>query len=158
MDARPVTLRGGRKVATQEARGRLAQDNRFEMTEFIGRQLEGAIAFRCGSTEPRVDVVGFTLAGNTHWHRCFLDAGIGFWEEWHANDVFTDFVGCARIDVAECWAIRGATFTAAECFPSEGGTARFEWRFSSGTLVLRYETESDMDSATILTFKAGEAG
>ena len=86
--------------------GRLENNANFEMHEFVGRRIANLVAYRCDSEHPdSVDIVGILLHGAPYWHRFFLDARVGFWEELTEEDVFYDFDDCQRLDLTDRWPI-----------------------------------------------------
>ncbi len=61
-------------------RGRMFQDYEFVFTEFDGLRLERLVV--CENRETRNCVLAYIKVENHNWQQFFLDAGIGFWEEW----------------------------------------------------------------------------
>ena len=138
-----------------EPRGRLRNAKSFQMPEMLQRQIEKVVAYREEGDElDSIEIIGFKMSDTDHWHRFFLDAGIGFWEELPVEDVFRDFEDLQRINVGGQWPVTG-NIIAAHCIGDANSPSRFEWRFDTGLLCLSYKDESDPDSesATLLSFK-----
>ena len=137
-----------------KARGRIENDSDFDMRECVGRAIESLVAYRCeGETPESVDVVGVLFHGAPYWHRFFLDAGIGFWEEWPAAQVFSDFDDCQRLDMTRRWPISGARVIDAVCESGSDSFSRFRWTLDRGQLSLGYRDETDEESGTVLLFE-----
>lgn len=138
-----------------EPRGRIQNGSVFEMRELEGRTISSLVAYRCGRETPEaVSVVGILLHGAPHWHRFFLDAGIGFWEEWPADEVFQDFDDCRRLDKTLKWPISGSRIIQAACELGPGSVSRFGWTLDNGKLFLSYSDETNDESETVLLFEA----
>jgi len=73
---------------TKEPRGRLYQDSEFEFDEFNGLKIEKLIV--CENPETREPILIYIKVENRNWHQFFLDAGIGFWENWDEIDTDDD--------------------------------------------------------------------
>jgi len=137
-----------------EPRGRLAQAAAFEMTELLGRPVEQLVAYGDHINGPdAVDIVAFRLAGDRYWHRVFLDAGIGFWEEWDTQRAFGPYEDEERFDLAARWGLRGQPVLAAACVGAPAGSSRFAWRLPGGTLRFVYRDLQDIDGPTTLRFE-----
>ncbi len=92
-----------------EARGRLHQDVHFNVDEILGRTLEQALLAR--GRESGGTLAVFLKPSGLEWHRYFLDAGVGFWEELSEADAFLDFrdEGVELVDCAKLWRLEDAT-------------------------------------------------
>ncbi|MBW1296327.1 hypothetical protein [Aquimarina litoralis] len=64
---------------TKKPRGRLYQESAFIFDEFNGLKLEQLIVCENSKLEP---ILVYIKVKNRNWHQYFLDAGIGFWENW----------------------------------------------------------------------------
>ncbi|WP_430413180.1 hypothetical protein [Kordia sp.] len=73
---------------TTEPRGRLYQDSEFEFNEFNGLKIEKLIV--CENPETKEPILIYIKVENRNWHQFFLDAGIGFWENWDEIDIEDD--------------------------------------------------------------------
>jgi len=72
----------------KEPRGRLYQDSDFEFNEFNGLKIEKL--FVCENPETKEPILIYIKVENRNWHQFFLDAGIGFWENWDEIDIEDD--------------------------------------------------------------------
>ncbi|WP_298321224.1 hypothetical protein [uncultured Aquimarina sp.] len=72
----------------KEPRGRLYQDSEFEFNEFNGLKIEKL--FVCENPETKEPILIYIKVENRNWHQFFLDAGIGFWENWDEIDIEDD--------------------------------------------------------------------
>ncbi len=64
----------------KEPRGRLHQDSEFVFDEFNGLKIERLIL--CENAKTSEPILIYLKVENRNWHQYFLDAGIGFWENW----------------------------------------------------------------------------
>jgi hypothetical protein len=72
----------------KEPRGRLFQDREFEFAEFNGLKIERLIV--CENPETSEPILVYIKMENKNWHQYFLDAGIGFWENWDEIEIDDD--------------------------------------------------------------------
>lgn len=73
---------------TKEPRGRIFQDSQFDFIEFNGLRIEKLIV--CQDTDSKEPILIYIKMENRNWHQYFLDAGIGFWENWDDIDIEDD--------------------------------------------------------------------
>ena len=66
-------------METKEPKGRLFQKAEFVFDEFNGLKVEQLIVCENTKSEP---ILIYLKVKNRNWHQYFLDAGIGFWENW----------------------------------------------------------------------------
>ena len=125
--------------------GRLAQDASFSLPRLAGLRVEAMFAaVDCDAVELRPIAVSMKLSDGM-WHRCFLDAGLAFWERWgHVPD--DDDTAVRRIDWGQEHRLIGETLRTVE---AHDGTLTIT--FESGRFVrLSLCDASDPDSATQL--------
>lgn len=72
----------------KEPRGRLYQDSEFEFNEFNGLKIEKLLV--CENPETKEPILIYIKVENRNWHQFFLDAGIGFCENWDEIDIEDD--------------------------------------------------------------------
>jgi len=65
---------------SSEPRGRIFQDDHFTLSEFTGSRLTGLVVWQ--DPDDGQAIIVFIRADRRPWQRFFLDAGIGFWEDW----------------------------------------------------------------------------
>ncbi len=136
-----------------EPRGRLFQGARFEVTELAGRAVQRLYGVTSrADTDDRPEIV-FLKPGSGHWQRFFLDAGIGFWEEWSESDAFADYSALRRVDYGVRFRIIGDRIRRARCYPGAANrSARICLELGAGVLELRALDPGDPDSDSEIVF------
>jgi len=71
-------------MTTKKPQGRLYQESEFVFDELNGLQIERLII--CKNVEIQSPILIYLKVENKNWHQYFLDAGIGFWENWDELD------------------------------------------------------------------------
>ena len=128
-------------------------DNSFEADELCGKSIAQIVAYRDPDEPPDcVEVLGIRLTGSALWHRFFLDAGIGFWEEYSESDAFCDFEDLERVDVLEQWSLDRPRILEVTCVGDQRALSSLTWRLESGGLRLSYLDRDDCESPTALIF------
>ena len=84
---------------TKQPRGRLYQDSEFIFDEFNGLKIERLIV--CKNVETEDPILIYLKVKNRNWHQYFLDAGIGFWENWDELDDIEDDDYFKYVDVTK---------------------------------------------------------
>jgi hypothetical protein len=125
----------------------------FNVDEILGRTLEQALLAR--GRESGGTLAVFLKPSGLEWHRYFLDAGVGFWEELSEADAFFDFrdEGVELVDCAKLWRLEDATIGLCRSTggPNPGDTA-ISCEIGDGLLVLSYTDRLDPESDTTLIF------
>lgn len=136
-----------------QPRGRRFQDEAFEVSDLRGRRLEHL--FGCTS-QPELDdrpEMMFLKARGGLWQRFFLDAGIGFWEEWSESDAFRDYAHLRRVDYGARFRVIGDQVLRVSCYcEAPGEPARIVLVLTSGEIRLRRVDSGDPESDSELTF------
>ena len=97
-----------------DPRGRMFQDVSFEVVELRNRKLEQLVGYTCEVRDKSSEAMFLKVPGK-HWQRFFLDAGLGFWEEWSEGEVFQDYEGLRRIDYGSMFGLAGELIEEAIC-------------------------------------------
>lgn len=84
---------------TKEPRGRLYQDAEFIFDEFDELHIERIVV--CQDKYTNEPIVIYIKVETRNWHQYFLDAGIGFWENWDEFDNLEEDTNFKYIDVTE---------------------------------------------------------
>lgn len=139
---------------TARPRGRVFQDATFEVAELRGRTLErllGATSRPAGDDRPEMM---FLRADGGPWQRFFLDAGIGFWEEWSEADAFRDYADLRRVDYGARFRVIGERILRVSCSSEgPGQPARIVLEVSSGEIELRRGDPDDPECSSELRFR-----
>ena len=138
-----------------EARGRLHQDDTFEVADVAGGIVEQLLGFTDTERDDQPEKMFLKIRGQRPWQTYFLDAGLGFWEEWDEEDAFDAYRGDSReIDYGHRFGLIGATIVEARCAvvePKE--TTSIAVVFDRGALRMSYARPNDLDADVILTFE-----
>jgi len=97
----------------EEPRGRLYQDSEFEFDEFNGLKIERLIV--CEIPETNEPILVYIKMENKNWHQYFLDAGIGFWENWDKIDIDDDSYNF--IDITDKLKVKNEIIIKINCEP-----------------------------------------
>ena len=124
----------------QEFPGRLFQDTDFEVEGFQNKKLEGLIGVLDREAPERGPILVYIKAEDQAWQQFFLDAGIGFWENWGEIDL--DDPSFLYIDFANEFKIGHKTIYAIYCQDSRI-TIEF---ITNEKIVLRYVDPADIES------------
>ncbi len=129
---------------------RLVNDETFECSKLQGHKIEEFIGYYEGDSSNKVDMILLKLKGYVLWQRFFLDAGIGFWEEWDEADAKCDYEDLQTFDIASHYQINGKEVLEIVCSKGEGNLSEIFFKTNSLKLVLQYSNSSDMESTTIV--------
>lgn len=95
-------------------RGRIYQDSEFSFEEFNELRVEQIIVCENRKAEP---IIVYLKVENRNWHQYFLDAGIGFWENWDELIDVEDDVDYKHIDSTDKFKLRGKRIAKIYCKP-----------------------------------------
>ena len=141
-------------VNDRDRTGRLFQDIHFEVTHLQGCVVDELIGITAFGDDLQPALILLKPAGRP-WQKFFLDACIGFWEQWSDSDDVARRADDAYdyVDYAERFGARGATIQEIRCEPvAPDMSSRIVVRLSSGTLVLTPEDPNAIDSRSRLSF------
>ena len=100
------------KTMTTKPRGRLYQESEFTFDEFNGLKVEQIIVCENSESEP---ILVYIKVENRNWHQYFLDAGIGFWENWDDLIDVDDDGEFKHIDSTDKFKLRGKGISKVYC-------------------------------------------
>ena len=98
----------------KEPRGRLYQESEFIFDEFNSLKIERLIVCENNKSEP---ILIYIKVKNRNWHQYFLDAGIGFWENWDELEDIEDDDNFKYVDVTEKLNLKGKLIIKIHCSP-----------------------------------------
>lgn len=131
---------------------RLFQEETFEVKGLENRVVEQLFVYTdCPEREGAAELV-FLKPSARPWQKIFLDAGIGFWEEWD-EPVFEAYEDAERIDYGARLGLIGARILAAAAVydgPERG--SRIVIQLSSGRLELRPTPAQELDADSEVIF------
>ncbi|WP_299685835.1 hypothetical protein [uncultured Dokdonia sp.] len=96
----------------REPRGRLYQESEFVFDEFNGLKIEQLIVCENHKSEP---ILIYIKVRNRNWHQYFLDAGIGFWENWDNLEDIEDDEQFKYVDSTEKLNLNGKQISKIYC-------------------------------------------
>ncbi len=134
----------------KEPRGRLFQDSEFVFNEFDGLKVEQIIVCENMRSEP---ILVYLKVENRNWHQYFLDAGIGFWENWDELSDIEDDNEFGYIDSTDSLELKGKRISKIYC-TSELNNSKIVIEFDSKEeLILRCIKPEIFDSECELKLK-----
>ncbi len=139
-----------------EPRGRRFQDAEFEVSDLAGRELESVVGYSAAADDEPALVV--LKPSGLPWQRCFLDAGLAFWEEWSEAAAVADVAEppFRRVDYGERFGLRGAQIHRVRCEAEsgvvDGRAARIVLSLSCGELVLGAHYAQGLDGELEVAF------
>ena len=125
---------------------RLGQDWSFSCDALTGKTVESIIAYYW---EGGVFMIVIKLREDELYQRFFLDAGLGFWEEWSKEDALSDLEDCRARNFAEELNLTNKKVDKIECVDT-GDLAHFEFSIGGYTFKLKFSNPSIMDSTNVL--------
>jgi len=115
----------------REPRGRLYQDSEFIFDEFNGLKIERLIV--CENTKAE-SILVYLKVENRNWHQYFLDAGIGFWENWDELDDIKDDELFKYIDSTQKFKLKGKKISKIYCKKD----------FKNSRIVIEFENDEEL--------------
>lgn len=126
-----------------EPRGRLYQESEFIFEEFNGLILEKIIVCENSESEP---ILVYIKVENRNWHQYFLDAGIGFWENWDELIDVDDDGEFKHIDSTDKLKLKGKRISKVYC-AKDMKNSRIVVEFSDKEkLILKCKNPEILDS------------
>ncbi|MBF7091183.1 hypothetical protein IUY40_06490 [Flavobacterium sp. ALJ2] len=133
----------------EELRGRIYQDDHFVVSDFSDVILEGLVGME--DEEDGRPVIVFIKIKGKNWHRFFLDAGYGFWENWEEEELDKEEWAedeVVYVDYIEKYNIKNKSIDSVFC-KEDKITIQFK---NKDQFVLQTITLSDMDSSSEINF------
>jgi hypothetical protein len=134
---------------------RAHQNWTFQVTEIVGHVPYEFFALGESADEMNPEAL-VMRTGKDRWHRCFLDAFLGFWEvlsDEQIAEVLNDYGGAPRVDLLARFDLIGQRVLQATCERSPAEGTRISLEFEGGSVILRSLDPSDPDSASVLEFR-----
>jgi len=78
---------------------RLKNDFSFSCASLAGKTIEFFVVYFSEYSENDILMIVLKLKEKDLYQRFFLDAGIGFWEEWNEEEALFDLEDCKTIDL-----------------------------------------------------------
>ena len=127
---------------------RLKNEHSFTCLNLTGMMVESIIGFNESHHKNGVDMIIMKFKEHNLHQRFFLDAGIGFWEEWSENDALNDYEDVEKIDLAKKYSLKNKRVSNIECHGSIGILSSFVFEFENTKLKLHYINKQDSESDT----------
>lgn len=130
-------------------RGRLEQDESFEMRELLGRRVEKM--FGIFRTEVPNDLTLLYLKADAPpWHRLFLDGGVAIWEDWGRGLENEELDGAVIKDLgASCRLVGDRVSTAAARVSEARSSTVIDLGFASGARLEVYFTTPSSPASSV---------
>ncbi|THB81613.1 MAG: hypothetical protein D3926_01155 [Desulfobacteraceae bacterium] len=128
---------------------RLANGHQFTCPNLEGKTIECFKAYVDIEKKEHIIMVFLKLKGEKLWHRFFLDAGLGFWEEWDETSAFEGVENDSLIDLAEKYNVRRKIVSSITCRGSYHELSSMEFLLDDMILTYRYSYPGDSESPTI---------
>jgi len=84
------------------------------------------------------------------YQRFFLDAAIGFWEEWNQEDTFYDLDDCNHEDIAKELNLKDKKVNSIKCSGSLNTLASISFEIGNISLLLKFKENDDTESDIVL--------
>jgi hypothetical protein len=126
----------------------------FDVAEIGGHVLSEFVALGESAQNSSPEILLMRTAAG-RWHRCFLDASLGFWDvlsDDQAAEAFEDYAGVPRVDVLKRFSLGGQRVLQATCERAAAEGTRISIVFEMGSVVLRESDPSNPDSLSLLEF------
>ncbi len=132
---------------TKTPRGRLYQHHEFVFDELDGLKIEQLVVCKDGESNNEVIQV-FLKMENRNWHNYFLDAGIGFWENWDTPPPIEESdEDTLYVDYTEKWALSGKRIEKVYCTKDQNNSKIVIELENKEELVLKCICPEIFDSA-----------
>lgn len=132
------------------------QDSSFVVAHLQGCGVEALLGLVEGQDDLKPILMLLKPEGRP-WQKLFLDAGLGFWQEWPDLDLsdYGDDSTCRRVDYMDLFSLQSATIREIVCEPvGEDLASRILLRLSSGELELRPEDPAVLDSPSVVSWNS----
>lgn len=130
---------------------RLVNGHSFNCSSLKDMTVEKFFAFYEEGNSDNIYMIILKLQEKELWQRFFLDAGLGFWEEWNEESVMEDFEGDPMVDLAEIYKIAGNSLQSITCTGCYEELSQMDFRIGEAHLNFRFKDQKDCESDTILT-------
>lgn len=129
---------------------RIANNHNFECEALSNKTIEYCSAFYTNKIKDDLVMLILKLEGITLYQRFFLDAGIGFWEEWSTADTFYDLGDLAHVNLAKELGLLGKKLCSIKCKGSFEVLSSIEFIFEKTILILKFSDNTDIESNVVL--------
>jgi hypothetical protein len=129
---------------------RLINDHSFVCPELAGKKIESMVGYYEGDQPNGIDMVVLKVEGKDLYQRFFLDAGIGFWEEWSEEEATEDYENFQPIDLSSKYFLSGKNIEAIECKGSYKEFSSIIFEIENTKLIYQYTDNNDLESETVL--------
>ena len=129
---------------------RLVNEHKFECPSLVGKTVESCIGYSESEVENEVDIVILKVKELELYQRFFLDAAIGFWEEYDFESAIEDFEDLNKIDIADQYSLVGKRISSIICTGAVDAISSFIFDIDGIILRYRLSDENDIDSETVL--------
>lgn len=129
---------------------RLANSHSFQCESLAGMQVEKFVGFYDGDKPNGISMLALKLKGRELWQRFFLDAGIGFWEEWDEINTFCDWDDIKPVDLVKQYSLFNQPVKLISCKGSFDIFSYIIFEIGDTKLRFGFADTTDIESETIL--------
>jgi hypothetical protein len=129
---------------------RITNDHSFECEVLSNNTVEYFSAFYTDESKNDVLMLVLKLKETALYQRFFLDAALGFWEEWDEEDTFYDLDDLERVDLANELNLLGEKVSSIVCKGSFEEFSSIEFVFEEVKLLLKFSDNNDIESDIVL--------
>ncbi len=129
---------------------RITNDHCFKCDCLSNKTVEYFSAFYSEESGNDVLMVVLKLKEVDLYQRFFLDAALGFWEEWNSEDTFYDLDGLRCIDLLKENDLLNKKVSSIICTGSFEGFSSITFKFEQVNLLLKFSESNDFESDVVL--------
>jgi len=129
---------------------RLINDHSFVCPELSGKKIESMVGHYEGNQPNGIDMVVLKIEGKDLYQRFFLDAGMGFWEEWSKEEATEDYEECQGIDLSSKYFLSGKSIVTIDCKGSYEELSSITFEIENTKFIYQYADKNDLESETVL--------
>jgi hypothetical protein len=121
----------------------------FECENIQGTELESLVGFYDGQDPYGMDIILLKLKGVELWQRFFLDAGIGFWENYDQVSAFEDYEDLIPINIADKYSLKGLCLQHISCIGNNKELSIISFKVGKSNFILMHKDTKNIESETI---------
>ncbi|QKI89051.1 hypothetical protein [Thiomicrorhabdus xiamenensis] len=129
---------------------RITNDHSFDCEVLANNTVEYFSAFYTDQSRSDVLMLVLKLKEIALYQRFFLDAALGFWEEWDEEDNFYDLEDLEHVDLANELNLLGKKVLSIACKGSFEEFSSIEFVFEGVNLLLKFSDHNDIESDIVL--------
>jgi hypothetical protein len=129
---------------------RIRNDQNFICHSLAGKTVESFKGYYEGDLINGTDFILIRVKGNDLYQRFFLDATIGFWEEWDEETALADLEDMHETDIGENYSLKNSKIRKIECEGNANTPSSIYFEFDNAKLCLENIDKDVIDSETVV--------